>query len=139
MKNEYKFIYTLTDPTNNHVRYVGISVDPNVRFQLHVSQAIHLHEMKALRLKTWIRSLAMKGQIPIIEIVEEGTHVTEATENHWKEVFAGPYLLNEDEEGHRRAGGRPSVNSERKLKNQNVGSKNVPAFAAKVEHKHVSV
>lgn len=63
------FIYALSDPDTNEIRYIGKA--NNIKYRLWS----HLHEAKRdlrnLRKCNWIKSLMSKGKRPIISVVEE--------------------------------------------------------------------
>ena len=64
------FIYTLQDPSTSQVRYVGQTVDPEKRYNLHL---FHSRQGRARTHKEkWINSLLEQGIKPAIEIVWEG-------------------------------------------------------------------
>ncbi|OHC00341.1 MAG: hypothetical protein A2Z57_04420 [Planctomycetes bacterium RIFCSPHIGHO2_12_39_6] len=70
--NENTYIYTLSDPRNNQVRYVGKTNNLRTRF------INHLREDYKGRKPNWIKSLKNKGLLPIIEAVDF------VPENDWK-------------------------------------------------------
>jgi len=65
MKTTY--IYTLTDPTNNMIRYVGKTNNPKQRYSAHLNGARKHQAHK----KNWIEKLKKEGLKPIFEIVDE--------------------------------------------------------------------
>lgn len=69
------YIYTLSDPETNEIRYVGKSGNPNKRFKT------HLYNSKRIKgyIHNWIKSLLKKNQLPILSIIEE------CNENNWEE------------------------------------------------------
>jgi hypothetical protein len=63
-----KFIYTLTDPNTNEVRYIGKTNNLTKRLRSHVSN----NQLSKLTKKNnWIVSLLRKNQLPIIELLDE--------------------------------------------------------------------
>ncbi len=71
------FIYSLSDPRNNEVRYVGKAVNIEKRF------AGHLWEEKRTDRKTrWIKSLKQLGLKPILETLEI---IQDSDDNDWQE------------------------------------------------------
>lgn len=76
------FIYLLRDPENTNKGYVGKSNTPKRRFR------DHLRERREHYRGFWIRSLAVKGLSPVLEILDE-VSVTEwqQWEAAWIEFF----------------------------------------------------
>lgn len=73
-------IYTLTDPRDSRVRYVGVSKDNtttlNSRLSRHIHEAKHLLHKKSHR-TNWIRSVLRDGLKPIVELLDEGSYEEE--------------------------------------------------------------
>lgn len=63
------FIYTLSDPNTNQIRYVGKSDYPEYRLKKHCQ--INLDTNKGTRKEKWIRSLLRDDKFPILEIIDE--------------------------------------------------------------------
>jgi len=61
------YIYALSDPRTNAIRYVGKSNDPDRRLQDHIVQA----PRNKYRTARWVNSLIQQGLVPGIEILEE--------------------------------------------------------------------
>lgn len=59
------FIYTLTDPRTNQVRYVGKSNKPNKRLSTHLSRTEKNYK------HSWLLNLANNGLKPILDIIDE--------------------------------------------------------------------
>ena len=61
-----KYIYTLTDPRDGAIRYVGETLNPIMRLRLHIAQ------FKTGRAKDqWIKELEQEKLRPVMNIVEE--------------------------------------------------------------------
>jgi len=60
---EIKYIYTLTDPRNDHVRYVGITAHPKKRSESHKIN-------KNKNLGKWSTELRLLGYSPQFEIID---------------------------------------------------------------------
>ncbi len=60
------FIYTLIDPRNQQVRYVGYAQDPKERLRKHITSSKRLSSHKAC----WIKSLLKLKLKPEMEIIE---------------------------------------------------------------------
>ncbi len=58
-------VYALVDPTNNKVRYVGMTSDVYTRFVQHISLTSNNREKNQ-----WIDSLKIQGIIPILKTLE---------------------------------------------------------------------
>lgn len=67
------FIYTLSDPRTNEVRYVGKTNNLNYRLKKHIKES----KNKQTHKEKWIDSLIFKGLLPIIEILDV------VNENEW--------------------------------------------------------
>lgn len=62
------FIYTLSDPRDNLIRYVGVTKNPKQRLRDHIK------ELKNNTRKTaWVKSLKKEGLNPNLEILEESS------------------------------------------------------------------
>lgn len=74
-KNRIVFIYTLSDPNTNRIRYVGRTYRPQRRLQEHIWLAANKkHNPHKSR---WINNLFDNRQIPVFEIIDE------ASEREW--------------------------------------------------------
>lgn len=60
------YIYTLTDPETNKVRYVGKTNNINQRYKAHLNRA----RKNQIHKKNWIETLKKKGLKPIIEVID---------------------------------------------------------------------
>lgn len=77
------FIYTLSDPRTDEVRYVGKSNDPVSRLKSHMSQA-KTHK------GWWIKNLVKSGFMPVMDVIDEVPDSEWAFwEQHWIQVFSG--------------------------------------------------
>lgn len=63
-----KFIYTLSDPNNKKVKYIGKTNNIKRRFLSHLSNN---QLSKSTKKNNWIISLLRKNQLPIIEVLDE--------------------------------------------------------------------
>lgn len=73
MKNtnsNLEYIYTLSDPITNVVKYIGKTNDISNRFKRHISD-YYLNESNSNK-NTWIKNLKSKNLLPIIEILDFG-------------------------------------------------------------------
>lgn len=67
------FVYTLSDPRTEKVRYVGCTIDPARRFKAHLSVTTAGRENPINRQKArWISGLMSQGREPVMTIVERG-------------------------------------------------------------------
>lgn len=88
------FIYTLSHPITNEVRYVGKTINLKERLQGHLEDKGPTYKRK------WISKLKREGLIPVIEVLEEfqGEHISEwqQAERFWIETlrFYGCRLTN---------------------------------------------
>lgn len=96
MKN---YIYILTDPISNDVRYVGKSINPDVRVRKHISEAktgkTNNHRIN------WIKSLLNQNLRPNMEIIDETNDDWVLLEEYWISQFItwGFNLVNGTEGG----------------------------------------
>ena len=67
------FIYTLSDPNTNEIRYVGKSNDLKYRLKKHINES----KNKRTHKEKWINTLINEGLTPIIEILDI------VNENEW--------------------------------------------------------
>jgi hypothetical protein len=88
------FVYGLTDPRFSGipaVRYIGVTIDPNVRYRTHLSCPQHDPAEK----NAWVQDVYAAGLEPGIEIFEvfkapQGGRVQAAErETHWIRYYAG--------------------------------------------------
>ncbi len=79
-------IYKLIDPRNNEVKYIGKSVNPNIRFKTHLYEA--KKDIIQTRKARWIRKLIGLGLIPIFEVIE---YVDDF--EYWEEYYIRKYKL----------------------------------------------
>lgn len=63
------YIYSLSDPNTNEIRYIGKTGNIKNRYNSHLSASRHLKT----HLGSWIKSLLAKNILPIINIIEECT------------------------------------------------------------------
>lgn len=82
------FIYALKCPTTGEIRYVGKATNPMLRLRTHLQEAKRGKNHRAY----WIRSLAIKGMQPKMEIVDE------VPENEWQS-WEVAYIQHFREEG----------------------------------------
>ena len=113
------FIYTLSEPNSDCVRYVGKTVDMNSRF------AGHLCEKTKTKKNNWIRSLKLRGALPRMELLEivdsENDTDWQDAERYWIESFRnfGFRMLNLDSGG--RGAKRVSEETKAKIAKANFG------------------
>lgn len=75
------YIYTLSHPITNEIRYVGKAVNIKLRLQSHIDYARSKNKQRPV--SDWINSLLKNNLKPLINIIEE------TNENDWasKEVY----------------------------------------------------
>jgi len=66
-KSDDVFIYTLIDPRNGQVKYVGKTVDPKDRLRRHI--AIRL-DQPMTKCKQWIAQLLASGLRPLMSVID---------------------------------------------------------------------
>ena len=71
------YIYTLSHPITNEVRYVGKTINVSRRFKQHLHDKRHSHKA------SWVRSLKSEGLKPIMTILETCTDNWQEREIFW--------------------------------------------------------
>jgi hypothetical protein len=83
------FIYVLKDDTGK-IRYVGQTVDLNIRFSQHIYGAMHpnLSISPNTYKNLWIRKMLSDNKAPIMEMIEETTlNESNAREKYWIQYY----------------------------------------------------
>jgi hypothetical protein len=77
------FVYTISDPRDNLVKYIGITTDIKNRFSKHNS---FRQSKEGILKKNWIIKLKNLGLNPVFDIIDEGTidYCQEAETNYIK-------------------------------------------------------
>lgn len=114
-------IYSLSDPETNQLRYVGKTIDLKARM------ATHLSDRRHVKRNMWIRSMASRGVLPLMEELEV---VKNSNDEDWQEVerwwiaylrFIGCDLCNLDSGGI--GGKRRSIETREKIAASHTGKK----------------
>lgn len=79
------FIYTLSDPVSNDIRYVGWCFNTKRRLSQHIQRAKSEKTHKA----NWINQLAAKGLAPLMDVVETGSGDWAFAEKKWIAFYRG--------------------------------------------------
>lgn len=61
------YIYTLNDPRDNQIRYIGMSSDPIGRFSQHLTPTFNVKPGKDV----WVKELLHLSLIPGIEVIDQ--------------------------------------------------------------------
>jgi hypothetical protein len=94
------FIYSLSDPDTNEVRYIGKANNLKYRLWAHIHEA--KHNLRNHHKCNWINTLLKKDKKPIIEIIEEvSIDDWQASEIYWISQFIawGFNLINKTKGG----------------------------------------
>lgn len=80
-------IYSLSDPISGHIRYVGKSTNPRIRYYSHLEQANRylrkIEKEKSYKLN-WLKGLLVKNLFPILEVLEETSEdLLNSAEIYW--------------------------------------------------------
>lgn len=93
-QREYS-IYSLVDPRDNQVRYVGASKNPQRRLWQHLNRSKDENNLKK---RLWLEELVQHGHVPKLSIIEENLTKGEVLqrEKHWIQVYLeqGASLVN---------------------------------------------
>lgn len=71
------YIYTLSDPTTNEVRYVGKTINIKRRYKQ------HLYDKRTTHKCNWVQSLRKEGLKPILTIIETCNDNWQEREIYW--------------------------------------------------------
>lgn len=82
------YIYTLSDPINNSVRYVGWCFIPTRRLAQHIQRA----KSETTHKSNWINKLSTDGLTPLMDVVEVGTGDWAFAEKKWIAFYRGKGL-----------------------------------------------
>jgi len=93
------YIYTLSDPETNDIKYVGKTNNTSRRFKKHTSKSTLLNE-NTIKSK-WILSLMDRGFLPIFEVLDNGDdNVINDLEIYWiSQLKSWGYKLNNMTDG----------------------------------------
>lgn len=97
------YIYTLTDPRTDEVRYVGRTVQPHQRLYF------HLNDPHTDRVETWINELQENGLEPemyLIDVAKEGVELRRKERKAVPRLAAEHDLFNKQLVRGRRHGGQ---------------------------------
>lgn len=90
------YIYTLIDPRNSRIKYVGKTINPNARKSSHITESKIFNHHRA----KWIRQLTNLNLKPIFEIVKVcPLSDFEKYETEYISLYQSKYLTNSDESG----------------------------------------
>lgn len=105
------FIYTLTDPRTNQIRYVGKSV--NLRGRIDG----HMYNKKKTHCSCWIQSLMKLGEKPILDIIDCVENDWQFWEQHYISLFKtwGFDLTNHTNGGEGNDGKKLSESTKKKM------------------------
>lgn len=100
------YIYTLSDPETHAVRYVGkTSHTLTKRLQSHKSEALRKRADGTWYARyyrvNWLRSIYLRGLIPVIQVVESGSGDWQSAERRWIAHYrqSGADLINTTDGG----------------------------------------
>lgn len=128
------FIYILSDPRTNEIRYVGKAIDTKKRL------SVHLCDRKKSHKTNWIQSLLKEGAKPEMEIVET---FFDSDDEDWKKAerwwisylrFIGCRLTNLDNGGG--GAGVVSAATREKMRAASRGKSQTPESRVKIGAAH---
>ncbi len=79
------YIYTLSDPTTNIVKYVGKTINPKIRYRTYIKQA--KNGTRNNLVINWVKSLLKLDLKPNMEIIDEIDGEWEWLEQYWISQF----------------------------------------------------
>ena len=128
------YIYTLTDPNTNKVRYVGKTTNVKRRYYSHINKKSN-KRLGNFYLRNWLLSLLNHGQKPIIDIIDECDSDWEELEKYWIAQFRawGFKLANLTEGGEGCPGFKKTEEQKIKL------SKSLKALERKLSQEHKKI
>lgn len=92
-ENKPHYVYSLTCPIENKIKYIGMSINPKSRYYNHLSN-------KNLNKKRyWILYLESIGKRPIMDIIKEHPNKKEASEHELYLINSMNDLLNVRKDG----------------------------------------
>lgn len=124
------YIYTLTDPRTGEVRYVGKTINTEVRLALHMCEKKNTHKNQ------WLAQLKMLGLKPLLQVIEI---IENSDDSDWQErerFWIATYsriapLTNLDSGG--RSGKLQSESTKEKQRAAATGRKQTPEAIAKMK------
>ena len=81
MTNQITYIYTLSDPTTNTVKYVGKTINIKERYRTYIKQAKNCKRNNLVI--NWIKSLLKNNLTPKMDIIDEIIGPWEWLEKYW--------------------------------------------------------
>jgi group I intron endonuclease len=75
------YIYTLSDPTTNIVKYVGKTINPKMRYRTYIKQA--KNGTRNNLVVNWVKSILKQELEPKMEIIDEVEGEWEWLEQYW--------------------------------------------------------
>lgn len=123
------YIYALTEPHTNEIRYVGWTIDPQKRYVAHIQNASHQRNHKS----NWIKGLVRAGLRPGILILETGNGDWQEAERWWIAHLRqnGANLTNMTDGGDGTPGLIPNAETRSKMSLSRRGRKMPPEAIAK--------
>jgi hypothetical protein len=126
------YIYSLIDPRDHRVRYVGKADDVKRRLAVHIHEA--LHRQKRNHRLNWIRSVLESGHHPQLAIIESGEGPWQWVERHWIAFYrmAGHELTNGTDGGEGTVGRIASEETKARLSAGVRASRKIPGAMARL-------
>lgn len=124
-KNNSFFVYRLSSPENNVVKYIGITKDLSARYRKHITQT-----SKRTLKNNWIKSLLKRGVKPIMTVIDGAETREEANilEKYWiikhKDWgFDLKNMTNGGDGGDTMSGRKLTTEQRKKISDKNKGNK----------------
>ena len=130
------YIYSLSHPITNEVRYIGKANNIKNRYKS------HLQDKSKTKKNNWIRSLKSQGLLPVVEEVDCINLIDWAFwEQHYISLFKswGFKLTNGNNGGEGSSGWKASKETKENMRNAQLGKKHTPEAKEKQRNKQLGV
>ena len=127
------YIYSLKDPRDYQIKYIGKTVDIDKRYKQHIENYTNQKSLKS----SWVLSILRSGLLPIIEIVEICDESKwQEREQYWIRYYKelGFDLKNMTNGGDGNTGLKMSDASKEKIRFANLGKKSSKEKIAKISN-----
>ncbi len=131
--NKMVYIYSLKDPRDYQIKYIGKASDVNKRYKQHIENYTNQKSLKS----SWVLSILRSGLLPILEIVEICDESKwQEREQYWIKYYKelGFDLKNMTNGGDGNTGLKMSDISKEKIRRANLGKKSSKEKITKISN-----